>query len=70
MKLRTIALGGVAATVAGYVLWRRRKGEQDPAPAHIGLSDGTSEALNAADPAVAELRGLAADLRRSLEVGG
>jgi len=70
MKFRTIALGGAAATAAGYVLWRRRRGDQVPAAAHIGLTDGASEALGDEDPAVAELRDLAADLRRSLEVGG
>jgi hypothetical protein len=70
MKLRTIALGGAAATVAGIVLWRRRRGSTSAPPVQLGLSDGASAALDASDPAVAELQGLAAGLRYQLEIGG
>ena len=70
MKLRTIALGGAAATVAGIVLWRRRGGSASAPPVQLGLSDGASAALDASDSAVPELQGLADALRRQLEIGG
>jgi hypothetical protein len=70
VKLRTIALGGAAATVAGVVLWRRRRGSTPPPPVQLGLSDGANATLDAADPAVPELQNLAAGLRHHLEIGG
>jgi hypothetical protein len=70
MKLRTIALGGAAVTVAGIVLWRRRRTGAPPAPVELGLADGVSAALDQSDAAVPELTGLAADLRDQLEMGG
>ena len=70
MKFRTIALGGAAITVAGIVLYRRRRGSAPPPPVQLGLTDGTSAALDGNEPAVQELKDLAAALRRNLEIGG
>ena len=67
MKLRTVALGGAAATIGGVVLWRRRRRAPSPPPVQLGLQDGTTATLDDDDPGVPELRQLAAGLRRRLE---
>ena len=71
MKARTLgalALASVAAAAA--VVVRRRRRAVIGVPVQIGLADGSTLTLERRDPGVAELRELAAGVRRGLEAGG
>ncbi len=71
MRLRTVAVVGLAAAAtAAAVLRRRRRRAPSAAPAQLGRSDGTLVRLAADDPRLAELRARAMDLRAALETVG
>ncbi len=55
----------VAAVVSGAVWWRRRRAGTAGPPLQLGLADGSARDLDDSDPAAAELRMLAADVRRA-----
>jgi hypothetical protein len=56
-----------AAAVAGFVWWRRRGGAQPGSlQVQFGYSDGGGRVLGAADPAAAELRSMAQDVRAAM----
>ena len=68
MRLRTVAVAGVAAAAAAtVVLARRRRGAPPAPPAQLGRSDGTVAYLAADDPRLAALRARAAEVRAALE---
>jgi hypothetical protein len=69
MRLRTVAVVGLAAAVTGAAVLRRRR-RAAPAPAQLGRGDGTLLHLAADDPRLAELRARAMDLRAALETAG
>ena len=66
--LRTLFLFAlvVAAIAGGTVWWRRRRAGAAGPPLQLGLANGSARDLDDSDPAAAELRQLAADVRRTL----
>ncbi len=70
MRRWLVALGGVTVTIAGVLLWRRRRRSLTGPSVHLGLEDGGTVIIDEADPAVPELLELAAGLRHQLEIGG
>jgi dihydroorotate dehydrogenase len=70
MRLRTVAVLGVATAVAaGVVVRRRRHGTPPPPAVQLGLDDGVVVRLGIDDPGVPALRARAADVRAALEAG-
>ena len=67
MKPRTFALLAAAGAAGAAVWWRRRRRAAATPPVQLGLSDGSVQSLDPADPATIELVAIATDLRRALE---
>lgn len=64
-----IVILAVLAVAAAVAYMRRKRAAEDPQPAQIGTDDGSSHALGAADPGVAELRQAATEVRRAFQTG-
>jgi hypothetical protein len=70
VRLRTVALVGLAAGAVAGLVWRRRRTTAPADPlAQLGLRDGTVRALDRADPSTVELEALAAGVLDSLTGG-
>ena len=67
MRLRTVAVVGLATAAAAAVVVRRRRGAPPAHPVQIGCDDGTIVHVGEDDPRVTALRARAAELRAALE---
>lgn len=70
MKLRTaVIVLGVLGLAGAAVYARRKRAASAFPPVQLGTDDGGEHSLSAGDPGVAELHGVAAQVRRGFEVG-
>ena len=68
MRVRTVAVFGLAAAAAtAAVVVRRRRAAPPAQPAQLGRDDGTIVHLGEDDPRLPALRARAAELRAALE---
>ena len=72
MRAKGLVIGGVLVTglaVIAYVMRGGRQSGHAKPPVQMGLADGGVHTLDAADPAIGELRDLASAAGRALEAG-